>query len=49
MANKDECRNIEIELIINESLYNKKIITYDMYIAARDFLLKLLNEKGLIA
>ena len=44
-----KCRNLEIELIINQALYNKKIITYDMYVTARETLLKLLNdEKGQI-
>lgn len=39
-----KCRNLEIELIINQSLYDKKIISYDMYVTARELLLKLIND-----
>lgn len=43
--------NLEIELLLNENLYTKKIITEDMYKKASERLLKMLenlNKKKVI-
>lgn len=43
--------NLEIEMLLNENLYTKKIITEDMYKKGNDKLLKMienLNKKTLL-
>lgn len=43
--------NLEIEMLLNENLYTKKIITEDMYKKVNDKLLKMienLNKKTLL-
>lgn len=40
---KEKIVNYEIELIINENLYNKEIITKDIYIKTKEKLLKLIE------
>ena len=48
---KKEClvskkhQDLEIELIINKSLYKKELITKDMFIQAQDIILKLIAEE----
>lgn len=38
-------QDLEIELIINKSLYKKELITKDMFIQAQDIILKLIAEE----
>ena len=38
-------KDLEIELIINKSLYKKELITKDMFIQAQDIILKLIAEE----
>lgn len=43
--------NLEIEILLNENLYTKKIITEDMYKKVNDKLLKMLenlNKKSVV-
>lgn len=37
--------NYELELIINKNLYNKNLITKEMYIQAQEILTKLASEE----
>lgn len=43
IKNKEEV-NLEIEMLLNENLYTKKIITEDMYKKASEILLKMLEN-----
>lgn len=40
-------QNLELELIINRNLYNKKLITKEMYLLAQDIILKLIEDEKL--
>ena len=43
MINSSEQLNYEVELILNENLYKKKIITEDVYKKVNERLLKLIE------
>lgn len=40
-------QNLELELIINRDLYNKNLITKEMYLLAQDIILKLIEDEKL--